>query len=1137
MTYQFSNTPVYVSEGQTIRFKFKAPSAWNTTLSVTVQIGDQQTVWFIITVPEDFAPDPFTFLSLSDAEPDTLYTYADGQRAQEQIITVSGLTPTTEAPMTLLSSHNTSSTDNAALRLMENGTTTWGNWVTASNLLVENGDKVQVRLRSNDSPNGTRFLDLKIGTRTERWTITTEVPPPNFPEPFPDFEELYNQPFDTIVYSEVIQIQGLSDQGVVQTDNNAQIGISVTDTTTTNADGFDVLDGVTFVDSSTQPSILNGQYLQLRVTTSSTANVTVTNVLGIGDKINGSTWGVETGDFPSETPGSFSFPNKVDQIEDVLINSHPRPVGGITGLGTDVEVDVVLVDQYHSDLSAGWVGDPGIRRKRDGETNWSSWGTFPLSVKNGDEIQIRNKSSLPFSETVTTIIKVGTLQIGDWTITTNSGPDTVATFTEPNDKTNAVPGSLVPSSIIPITGINRPITISATGTALISINFDTAVPGPRTFDPTSHSSIQLFLTAPSGLLQSTLTTVSIGTGSGDNNNNPFTWSVTTYATVPPPPELRGCWYSKKNAFVDMSGGGTGVIREAKDDGLALGTVITVLKQGDGTYGELVGSTAEGRLDSRYPGYLECDGSEYNVADFPDLWWVIKNNYAKTGDDPAQFGTWDPTAITATGTGEYTGKFRVPDYRNRRMTGPGSVDGNIANSVSLGIETLTHPQKTYNSAESGGIGGYWYMDNVDVTAGDPNPYQQVEGDVAATTGVSSDFFNFGTVRTVYPTGGITVDIDFEVTGDVLGQIGPLTAEFVNVPLHDHDYISAVQSNPNATDPVIPWDTAALFAYWPHLHGVTQGTNDLGDRLGRYAWPNDSVLINTHFNNTTQNPPQGFYFNSPQNIPDLQDNVDNVVNEWLSVLGTVSGLSMEMWDDLAEQGKDGTAPFTFGGETGFKAEVKAMIQSAADVGENALARVERTIVANTWWASPGDHVANSYFKYLGGGPNMVYSYGVLQGDWSGYHVTPVSSAGTVNTALDNGHWGALVAGVIDTTPKSVRIDPYTPPFIHEDSSDNSTSSHTHWLSLDPLTSMNTDYGYGNESGPGEKVGLGGQTGKYVDVVFRQNTVGIDPGVGIELNTATFTLNRAERPIPNVKFHPNRQVPIVPEFHKVKYLIKAF
>tara|TARA_B100000029_G_scaffold1241_1_gene1414 strand:- start:5309 stop:8716 length:3408 start_codon:yes stop_codon:yes gene_type:complete len=1135
MTYQFSNTPVYVSEGQTVRFKFKAPAAWNTTLSVTVRIGDQETVWFIVTVPEDFAPDPFPFQSLSDAAADTLYTYADGQRAQEQIITVSGLTPTTEAPMTLLSSHNNANISNAALRIMENGTTTWGDWITAVNVLVKNGDQVQVRLRSNDSPGLSRYLDLSIGTRTERWTINTEVPPPNFPDPFPDFTELYNQPFDTIVYSEVIQIQGLSDQAVVQTDNNAQIGISTTNTTTTNADGFDVLDGVTFVDSSTQPSILNGQYLQLRVTTSTTANVLTTNVLGIGDKINGSTWGVETGDFPSETPGSFSFPNKIDQIENVLISSHPRPEGGIIGLGTDVEVDVVVVNENG--------GDPGIRRKRDG--GWSSWGTFPISVKNGDEIQIRNLSSATFGETISTTIKVGTLQIGTWTVTTNTGPDTVATFTPPTDRTNVVPGALIPSSIIPISGINRPITISATGTALISIDFDTAVAGPRTFDPALHSSIQLFLTAPSGLSQSTLTTVSIGTGSGDNNNNPFTWSVTTYATVPPPPELKGCWYSKKNAFVDMSGGGTGVIREAKDDGLALGTVITVLKQGDGTYGELVGSTAEGRLDSRYPGYLECDGSEYNVADFPDLWWVIKNNYAKTGDDVAQFGTWDSTTKT------YTGKFRVPDYRNRRMTGPGPVDGNIANAVSLGIETSTHPQKTYNSAEAGGIGGYWYMDNVDVTAGDPNPYQQVIGDEGATTGISSDFFNFGTVRTVYPTEGITVDIDFEVTGSVLGRVGPLTEEFVNVPLHDHDYVAAVQSNPNAADPVIPWMTPALFAYWPHLHGNQEPWSgvapDLGDRLGRWAWPNDKVMIDNHQH--TQNPtPHGFYFNNPYSTPDLQDNIDGVVNEWISEFGTAQqGTFMERWDDLAIQGKDGTAPFTFGGETGFKAEVKAMITAASTAGENALGQIERTIVANTWWASPGDHVANSYFKYLGGGPNSVYSYSGLQGDWSGYHnPNAVSTAGTVDmtwnpTGGQNGtgawpHWGALVCGVIDTTPTSVRIDPYTPPYIHEDASDNSTSSHSHWLSLDPLTSMETDYGHGNTSGPGTKVGLA-TAGNYIDVVFNQNTIGTDVGVGIELNTATFTLNRAERPIPNVKFHPNRQVPIVPEFHKVKYLIKAF
>ena len=60
-TYQFGNTPVYVSEGQTVRFRFKAPSAWDTTLSVNVQIGLQTTIWYISTVPEDYAPNPFPF--------------------------------------------------------------------------------------------------------------------------------------------------------------------------------------------------------------------------------------------------------------------------------------------------------------------------------------------------------------------------------------------------------------------------------------------------------------------------------------------------------------------------------------------------------------------------------------------------------------------------------------------------------------------------------------------------------------------------------------------------------------------------------------------------------------------------------------------------------------------------------------------------------------------------------------------------------------------------------------------------------------------------------------------------------------------------------------------------------------------
>ena len=182
MTFSFGTTPVYVSEGQTIRLKFKAPSAWDTTQSVTVQIGDQQTIWYISTVPEDFAPDPFPFTPLDEATPDVMYVYGDGTRAQEDIIEVSGLTPGSSASVSLVSSYLGTNTSEYAVRiqLVHQGEADFGNWVIpTSNIFVQNGDRLQLRLKSNDTGGLTRTADLTIGARTERWTITSAIQPPN----------------------------------------------------------------------------------------------------------------------------------------------------------------------------------------------------------------------------------------------------------------------------------------------------------------------------------------------------------------------------------------------------------------------------------------------------------------------------------------------------------------------------------------------------------------------------------------------------------------------------------------------------------------------------------------------------------------------------------------------------------------------------------------------------------------------------------------------------------------------------------------------------------------------------------------------------------------------------------------------
>jgi len=286
--------------------------------------------------------------------------------------------------------------------------------------------------------------------------------------------------------------------------------------------------------------------------------------------------------------------------------------------------------------------------------------------------------------------RVGQREILPWTIITNLGPDTDADYQAPANLTNQAPNKEVSSSIITVTGINRPITIDATNGALISIDFATPVAGPVIFDPDENESFRVFITTSPNLSGVVDTTVTVGTGTP----NQFIWQVSNYAIAPPPPDLKGAWYSKKNAFVDDNGD----IRESKDDGLTIGTVVPVLKRPDGTYG-----TLDGELSSRFPGYLECDGSSYDVADFPDLWEVIGNTYGG-------FGSYNSDTKT------YSGNFQVPDFRNRKLAGTGVVDGTRASSAFLPTDGST------NIYEPGGIGGWWYVDNVDVAGN--NPYEQI-----------------------------------------------------------------------------------------------------------------------------------------------------------------------------------------------------------------------------------------------------------------------------------------------------------------------------------------------------------------------------------------------------------------------------
>ena len=125
------------------------------------------------------------------------------------------------------------------------------------------------------------------------------------------------------------------------------------------------------------------------------------------------------------------------------------------------------------------------------------------------------------------------------------------------------------------------------------------------------------------------------------------------------------------------------------------------KNGDVVYISQPGSSGTARVeivntsnttatdpDMQYPGWLYCDGSEYNAQDFPLLYQVIENKYGGlTGTyNTEDFGS--SSSLT----------FNVPDYKARKLVGAGGgvsgggspVSGNVISTV-------------------GATGGRWFFD--------------------------------------------------------------------------------------------------------------------------------------------------------------------------------------------------------------------------------------------------------------------------------------------------------------------------------------------------------------------------------------------------------------------------------------------
>jgi len=1148
MTYSFApnDEPLYVSEGDYVQFRFKAPNQWDFTRTVTVTIGELVQYWLITTIPEDFTPDPFPFNNVLEADTDTLYTYADGTRPGESIITVSGLTPTTQAPVSV-GSNLGGDINNYAMRIDYDGDGTWDTgWIqSGGSIVVENGAKIQVRLRSSTFAAQPARLTLVIGTSSEQWLVQTDTLPRNEPEPFPDFEDLTDQPANTLCYTtEIIRIQGLNTTAAITLTNGGEFAKSSTNATSVDDNGFAVLNNATWSSSGT---VSNGDYIQLRITSSSGGNSTVSTGLTIGDTVNGDVWNVQTGNNPSTSPNVFSFPTVFDALEDTLVASAQRPADGISGLGTSVPVE--LVSTTSSEVKI--------------KINDGSIGVFPATVNNDDKITLYARSSATYGAFVETVIRVGTRTISAWEVETNDGPDTDAIFTPPANKTNQIPSSFVSSAPVTITGINRPITIERTSgyDALISIDGDTPVTGPRTFDPAQNTSFSLVVQAADQLNTPESTTVSVGTGTA---NNPFTWTVRTYVTVPPPSTNLGVWYSKKTE---------------KFDGYPIGTVLPILKEGVANYGDL-----DGGLGDRYPGFIECDGRSLNAAQYWGLFNVLENTYGGNG-------SYDEVSKT------YSGSFNLPDYRNRRLCGVGIVDSSRGNSAALEISTSGS-----GINDPGAEGGYWYFDKIGARG--QQPLEQVQGPTTSLGSLDSDYFSLGTVRL---TGLETLveSLQFEISpiGYVEGRIRAMSDITVAPPQHNHAYISAVIES-NAGDPLIRWGQPAgrsmmgtnaspgpeevgardegggtsetIRATW---NAWLSGLRDFVTELTAYYGADFSMesFVNQFPTQYPYNQEGGELLGPPTDFgPESDDFVYTIdfLTWWISPASALNsailqnrGITPDTGTNRWHAGVIDTQPSTFridgylntasGNETRTHrhlmtensvgnpnqdftgGNLDGSGSNSSPFGSGLGGGVDGSLLTfKLYWAQK--YVNEDGTKAPGGGDSTsggLY-FPATTGDWS-YRQAGSSfwSSATDEETRDEDMTGGSGSGM------RLRITYQAWP------TPSGTSANDTRLRIDRILAAGSGYQAGDQlsadwwddqDGTANRIieiaavadaGSGGAADQ-IDVRFTQSDIFMDMTEAEVKFSSSF-----KRPVPDVEMRPQRQVPIINPFHKTKYVIKAY
>ena len=685
---------------------------------------------------QDVTPDPFGFDNLEDLEFNTLY------ESTKALIT--GITGNT-----FVLAGGGSGTE---VRVFDEfGDPIPGkNWEPGNTgTTISNNQTVQCRAFSSPDPETTKEVSVTVGGTLVIWKLRTREPDDFTPFDF-EIGPILGANLDTVYYSDLLTVLGINVPVVASVDTGE----------------FQVCDpdGVCSQYNGDAKTVENDWTIRLKNTSASFYNTPVTMTLTVGQGTP-APWQIKTKLEPVTDPNSFIFDNIDDAVplSEVVSTVNDDQNFYISGIGADIPI---YFSEAPGDSTPASELDLYINDVLVTSTNQSSGAP---TVSNADKIYIKYTTDAAAGDVANVYLVVGDYTVPAWVITNDGNPGTDPNAIEFLTVTATGPSVLTNSNTQTATGFSAAtIPLYVTGGAEVNIGggwIQATATNP--VDVANGDNIQLRVV--SNEIPGLPTQVNVFLGAFET-----TWTVITPIGAVEP--KRSIWYSE---FTERLG-------------LPIGSVVAVFK--DATTVDNFGfGNLDGKLNSRFHGWIECNGDTVSGLLYPQLYEAIGNTYGGAGIN-----------------------FQLPDFRNRKVLGTGAIDGQQGGSPSVIAQYAPDGNPGGGAAIAGSQGGYWYIDTIDDPAVDP-PEQVADDDPP----VNSDFFNIGQIVT---TGyeDISGIIEFTVPSSAtVGQPGNVTGiisldkgvgvKLVEVPYHVHEAVHA-RLDPGETSGVVPWNSA----------GATTGT---------------------------------------------------------------------------------------------------------------------------------------------------------------------------------------------------------------------------------------------------------------------------------------------------------------------------